>query len=588
MGSEPSRRRWGHTEATRLLCAGAHLDAGFRRRVIDELVGHAERPVAPPLGADVRPVLAHALRARRDEARTALLLLAVWVGFLVSDVVMIRDTMEDSVGGETGLSFGDYVRLVFESDGSDELGAPGLFGGLLPGTWTMSYASVVLLLWFARVISGRGTVTAGVQRLKLPPAWAGAQRRLGWLMTAVAWFLCLGYWVQAWDGIKDNPYPAIFPLLIGVVVWRHQWLRKQTLRTALARQTFAETPGPGLPGRYEALAERIRREQDASLALYDVNRPFVGAGVARKPWSVVLELRRREAGESGNGVPAPRPDTAQLTARQIIDMITPRLRALKTSAGEGSRDRLRELEIEEFVYLPSGAGRDEPLVIGPDDSRTAGVYESAQVDRHLAESVGEGGEARRHFLRIRVGAWNEQVVVSLLVRVHTQGGMLVLEVVPHVLGPIVPEFRQIDAIAGSAPEGPVRDAVRALVEAPSVGLATGIEALRTLGSVLRQSSAPPEQAVPDAPLVSLRELASTDELSLFQKMDVARYIRTLQDRIGEGVRDALQTHGYRTDRLEQNITNIHNSGLYINEMSGGALATGSHGQATHTDERSTV
>jgi hypothetical protein len=71
-------------------------------------------------------------------------------------------------------------------------------------------------------------------------------------------------------------------------------------------------------------------------------------------------------------------------------------------------------------------------------------------------------------------------------------------------------------------------------------------------------------------------------------MDVARYIRTLQDRIGEGVRDALQTHGYRTDRLEQNITNIHNSGLYINEMSGGALATGSHGQATHTEERSTV
>ncbi|MFE9646888.1 hypothetical protein ACFYO0_22765 [Streptomyces sp. NPDC006365] len=587
MGSEPSRRRWGHTEATRLLCAGAHLDAGFRRRIIDELVGHAERPVAPTLGADVLPVLAHALRARREEVRTALLLLAVWAGFLASDVVMIRDTVEDRAGGDTGLSFVDYVRFVFESDGSDELGAPGLFGGLLPGTWTMSYASVVLLLWFARVISGRGTDTAVVQRLKLPPALAWVQRRLGWLVTAFAWLTCLGYWVQAWAGIEDNPYPVIFPLLLAVVVWRHQWHRKQTLRTALARQTFAETPGPDLPGRYEALAERIRREQDASLTLYDVNRPFVGAGVTRKPWSVVLELRRREAGEGGNGVPAPRSDAARLTAREIIDMITPRLRALKTPAGDGSRDRLRELEIEEFVYLPSGVGRDEPLVIGPDDTRTASVYESAQANRHLAESVGEGGEARRHFLRIRVGAWNEQVVVSLLVRVHTQGGMLVLEVVPHVLGPIVPEFRQIDAIVGRPPEGPLRDAVRALVDAPSVGLATGIAALRTLSSALRQSSARPELAAPDAPLVSLRELACTDELSLFQEMDVARYIRTLQDRIGEGVREALQAHGYRTDRLEQNITNIHNSGLYIKEMSGGALATGSHGQATHT-ERSTV
>ncbi|GAB2987663.1 hypothetical protein GCM10023080_061600 [Streptomyces pseudoechinosporeus] len=587
MASEPSERRWGSTEATRLLCAGAHLDAGFRRRVIDELVGHAERPVAPPLGADVLPVLAHALRARRDEVRTALLLLAVWVGFLVSDVVMIRDTVEDSAGGETGLSFVDYVRFVFESDGSEELGAPGLFGGLLPGTWTMSYASVVLLLWFARVISGRGTDTAVVQRLKLPPALAWLQRRLGWLVTACAWLVCLGYWVRALAGIEDTPYPLIFPLLLGVVVWRHQWLRKQTLRTALARQTFAETPGPGLPGRYEALAERIRREQDASLTLYDVNRPFVGAGMPRKPWSVVLELRHKEAGESGNGVPAPRSGAAQLTARQIIAMIDPRLRALKKSAGDGSRDRLRELEIEEFVYLPAGVGRDEPLVIGPDDSRTASVYEPVQVKRHLRESVGEGGEARRHFLRIRVGAWNEQVVVSLLVRIHTQGGMLVLEVVPHVLGPIVPEFRQIDAIVGRAPEGPLRDAARALVDAPSVGFATGIAALRTLRSVLRQWSARPEQEAPDAPLVSLRELASTDELSLFQEMDVARYIRTLQDRIGEGVRDALQANNYRTDRLEQNITNIHNSGLYINEMSGGALATGSHGQATHT-ERSTV
>ena len=76
-----------------------------------------------------------------------------------------------------------------------------------------------------------------------------------------------------------------------------------------------------------------------------------------------------------------------------------------------------------------------------------------QRHAHLARAAGEGGEARRHFLRIRVGAWNEQVVVSLLVRVHTQGGMLVLEVVPHVLGPIVPEFREVDTIVDAEPAG---------------------------------------------------------------------------------------------------------------------------------------
>ncbi|TPQ21820.1 hypothetical protein [Streptomyces sporangiiformans] len=585
MGSEPSRRRCGHTEATRLLCAGAHLDAGFRRQVIDELVGHAERPVAPPLGADVLPVLAHALRARRDEVRTALLLLAVWAGFLVSDVVMIWDAAEDSSGGDSGLSADDSLALAFESAGT---GAPGLFGGLVPGGWAASYAAVVLLLWFARIFSGRGRDTAVLPRVPLPPWLAWLRRRFAWLVTASAWVTVFRYWWEAWGGIADTPYPVIFPLLLAVVVWRHQWLRKQTLRTALARQTFAETPPPDLPDRYADLAGRIRREQDASLTLYDANRPFVGAGSPRKPWSVVLELRHREAGEDG-GVPGPRPAAAQLTAREVIGMIEPRLKALKKSAGDTGtgRDRLRDLEIEEFVYLPSGVGRDEPVSTGLGDGRTAVVYDSAQVERHLGESVGEGGEARRHFLRIRVGAWNEQVVVSLLVRVHTQGGMLVLEVVPHVLGPIVPEFREIDAIVGSEPEGPLRDAARALIDAPSVGVATGLAALRALRSVLRRWSARPEQAAPDAPLMSLRQLASTDELSLFQEMDVARYVRTLQDRIGEGVRDALRAHGYRTDRLEQNITNIHNSGLYIKEMSGGALATGSHGQATHT-ERSTV
>ena len=46
------------TEATRLLSAGVYFDTGFRTRVIEELVEHEERPVAPSLGIDALPVLA--------------------------------------------------------------------------------------------------------------------------------------------------------------------------------------------------------------------------------------------------------------------------------------------------------------------------------------------------------------------------------------------------------------------------------------------------------------------------------------------------------------------------------------------------
>ncbi|MFF9895654.1 hypothetical protein [Streptomyces longispororuber] len=647
-----SPRDYAHTEATRLLCAGARTNADFRRRVIGELVGHAERPVAPPFGADVLPVLAHALRARREELVSALLLLAVWAGFLATDAVMAWDAANDRAGGDAGLSFGDVLRLPV--DGGGDGGPGGETGAVLPGGWALWYAAVVLLLWCGRIVSGRDTGTgAPLRPVALPAVLAWLRRRFGWLVTFQAWVFAVAYGVAALDGIADTPYPVIFPLLVAAVVWRHRFRAERALRTQLGRQVFAETEQPLLPARYAGIAARVRREQAAPLTLYDVNRPFVGAGTPRKPWSVVLELKRDDTRDTAEGVPG-QGARVPLSARDVLTMIEPRLRALRSSAGATSKDRLRHLEIDEFVYLPAGAGRNERLYTG-DGDETALVYDAEQARRHLAGAVGEGGEARRHFLRLRVGSWNEQVVVSLLVRVHTQGGMLVLEVVPHVLGPVLPEFREVDAVAASEPAGPLRDAVRACVAGPAFGVALGIGALRALPSLgdairlwcaageaagpgakprrhaasggpntrnradqLTKSGAaeahhgvkgvaparplppavralralgaralPARTAPPDAPLVSLRQLAATDELSLFQEMDVARYTKTLQDRIGEGVRDALRRSGYRTDRLEQNITQINNSGVYINEMSGGALATGTHGQATHT-EKSTV
>ena len=59
------------SEATRLLCGGVYVDPDYRDRVIDELYLHEQRLVAPSLGFDAARVLAHALRARRQEPLTA-------------------------------------------------------------------------------------------------------------------------------------------------------------------------------------------------------------------------------------------------------------------------------------------------------------------------------------------------------------------------------------------------------------------------------------------------------------------------------------------------------------------------------------
>lgn len=540
-----SERRYAHSEATRLLCAGVHLDTVFRARVIDELIGHEERPAAPSLGVDVVAVLAHALRARRREALTGLGLLAIWIVFFL--VEMVR-TAHDVAS--TGLS---------DSGG---------FGAVFGAVAVLFYAAVCVLLWSARVASGWGMSMYAASRdesvrLRLP------RRATAWGLTLMARGAEIGYWVYAFSQLLHDPFLVLFPLLLTFVIGAHRSQVAAVMNVELSRDAFART-SVALPmgsERQLRVARAVTWEQHASVALYDAHRPFVGAGKPYEPWSFAMEITPakkpfdglngklpEQAGDgSANGHRTP----VQLTNRQILDLVVPKLEALRESAARTSRDRLKDLEVEEFVYLPFGVGRHE------------GVYEPASARLHLDGAVDEGGEARRHFLRIRVGAWDEQVVVSVLVRVHTQGGMLVLEVVPHVLGPIFEEYRRVDFIAAAGEGETGREALRTILSAPATGVVAGFSMLRTLAQCLRTWLARPEQAPPDAPLVSVREMGSTDRLSLFQEMDVSRYIKTVEDRIASGVREALRRSGCETGSFEQNIFNVAAGGQFIGQMSGG-------------------
>jgi hypothetical protein len=79
--------------------------------------------------------------------------------------------------------------------------------------------------------------------------------------------------------------------------------------------------------------------------------------------------------------------------------------------------------------------------------------------------------------------------------------------------------------------------------------------------------------MPDGPAVSVRELGSDDEASLFQEMDHQRYLKTIQDRVANGVRQALREAGWQTEEFEQKIVNISNGGVLI-EQASGAFAIG--------------
>ncbi|GGX57437.1 hypothetical protein [Streptomyces fructofermentans] len=578
------QHRYSRTESTRLLCAGVYQDPSFRRRVISELVDHQERPVAPPSGIDVLPVLAHALRVTRQESRTAALMLAAWCGFLLSDVVMFWDSLSDRWGEGAEVGFGDVFTAFYQGDEK-------LTGGL-PLPWSQFYAFVALALWFAHVMR---TQSADGRRADLPDPVARAAAGAGRGVTLLAAAFALFYWYRYVSGVLDGtvqtPYPLLFPLAVALIAWWHQTAQRRALCRWLSRWTFRRATQPDLPPGplYEDLLTAIRREQEAALTLYEPDSPFVGMGSPRDAWSFAMELRRRAA-PSANGAPVPHQNEGPLTAERALTMLEGQLVRLRESAALTGKDRLREIEVDRVVYLPGGVGRTEELRIGgtadaglptPDGRRPVNgrpVYDPAQVAAHLAEAVDEGGEGRRVFLRVRIGAWHEQVVVTVLVRLHTQGGMLVLEVAPHVLGPVRKDFAAMDALVEKLPETWVRGALRALGNGPAIGVDTAIGALGTIARDIGTGWSD-RDSVPDVPRFSLRQVAGTKGLSPYQEMDVTRYIKTIQERIVNGVRQALQEHGYQTDQFEQHVYQLGGGSVFIQDMSGGAVSTGRHGSA---------
>ncbi|MFJ2575823.1 hypothetical protein [Kitasatospora aureofaciens] len=550
------------SEATRLLCAGVYLDPEFRRRVISELVEHDERSVPPSLGFDLVQVLAHALKARAAEALTGAVLAVLWLGFFAASyqpLIAHPPTAHHSSGYGYGGGYGSSPSQAF----GDGVGTAAPY----VANFAFLYALVCLLSWFAKTPAARDHALYA----PAPPAGSPSplRRARSGFLAVVAVLAQLGYWALAVNALRDSYYlGAVFPFALAAVVWVHRLLAARTVRERLNRLRYPDLPPVELPrrGRYRALAAAIEAEQYSPLVVYDSAQPFLGAGVPFQPWSFVLELKRRTTGRvlPEQRVPPEQPD---LTARAVLDLIVPRLLALRQAAAETSLDRLRDMEVREVVFLPHGP------------QRAAVRRDREAVEQHLRDAVDEGAERRRHFLRIRVGAWDEQVVLSVLIRVHTQGRLLVLEVVPHVLGPVRHDYELLaDAVALRGVRlRSGRPAVSAFVAGPAA-----------LQALLRYGAGPGGglgagadggTALSARPTVSLRELAAESTVSLLQDLDVNRYVRTIQERVIAGVREALHSEGYETGRFEQTVVQVLEGGVYIGAMSGGAVASGAGASA---------
>ncbi|MFI5802715.1 hypothetical protein [Streptomyces sp. NPDC051561] len=539
------------SEATRLLCAGAYLDPRYRETVIDELYVHEERLPAPSFGFDATRVLSHAMRARRAETGWALGLLVLWV----VAVPLTRNLFLSLWVPCLLLAFARAVRGKQERP-----------------PWAR-IAGAFLVRWFGRVLLA--LTLLGLLLLGFGDGGSGGL--VGGLLevvTGLLWFfLPEGLAAPTLTGEPARAWLTLVlftAIAVTVALQRGFFARVMIRELAPGPAGFGNRrsdPAEALTGRrLNRLRARIAAEQYSPTIMYRADDPFCGAGVPFRPWSLAVELRPQ-----ADRSPEP------IDNAQILRRVRPLVEGLRVPSGtperaRGVRDRLRELVIDECVFLP----------VDGLPGRALAPYAREQFEGHRSRSVEEGGEARRHFLRIRVGAWEEEVVVTVFVRVHTQGGMLMLEVAPHVLHPVRRDFQSADRIAHRyLHNNPVGKAAWALAHTPtSIGgaLVTLIGAMNSGWRLLTGGQA---GALPDGPALSVRELGSAWTSSLFQEMDFDRYLKTIEDRVADGVTAALRDAGWQTEEFSAQITNVINGGVNIGSVRDSAFAVGGGNQVTH-------
>ncbi|MGW6687592.1 hypothetical protein [Streptomyces sp. NPDC054961] len=530
------------SEAGRFLCAGTYLDAGYRDRVIDELYVHEERIVAPSYGYDASRVLAHALRARRSELGWAAGVLGAWfVGSLLT-------------GGMVSVLIGPFLLLSL-ADWLRSRSVPllrVLSVILRVYVWWMLLAVLFIFGFGGLVLGGLGDADGPFGLPFLPTG--------GQVTGAVSF----------WWG------PVVFAGIVTVVGLQRGHVFR-TIATDLHEHRYADhagDPAEAVQGaRFQRIRQRIRAEQFAPVIMYDVNDPFCGAGDPYRPWQLSVELRPRE--DLG-----PDRKPAPVTNARILERIVPLLEGLRVPSPHGSDeaaaavgDRLRELVVDECVFLPAG---------GLPHRDTAQVVHGQYAEQRAA-AVEEGGERRRHFLRVRVGGWDENLVVTVFVRVHTQGGMMMLEVAPHVLLPVRVDFHNADADAQRHRNNNwFGKAVWAVRHTPR-SLAASVTTLgRGLVSWWRIATAGHGGARPEGPRVSVRELASQDNGSLFHLMDLDRFLKTVQDRVVGGVVLALHEAGWHTEEFARRAVNVAEGGVFIQSVNGSSFSVGGSGNTNST------
>lgn len=530
-------------DATRYLCAAAWLDRRFRAALIEELVEQSFRIPAPSPGTDLVRVLHEALTARRWEARTGL--------FCVLVVVLAFPVL----GVGAGLAALVLLLLLTLAGG-------GLGSGRMDHRLGLEIERLMITPRSPRATGWRGTV-AGVGRL---------------LATLVLVAAAAGYLYGPLQGSDLNRVfvPDLFgPVGAGLLVeLALLWLAAARLRYRLRRRLSALVGMDPTPSRRRAprLADHpgVRatgRAAGRTGASLPAPGPLVGLGTAGRIWRMTFELRPSAERAAQGRAPDP------IDTTTLYRSVAARVRALAQDL-RYPEDSLRGLSVTDRVFRPSLRDDSPDSWLGAMSGRAGEqvLLEPAWVDL-LSRS---GHERLRHYLAIRVGSWQEEVVVTVLVRASTRGGLLYLEWLPYVLGPVAQEYHVVDLLGHRSGFMHAMNALGWSARRLGGDAAIAVGQVRQVWQSRRRAARLARRyrhltragyAVDYAPRSSVRELgAGATYQNIFQEHDVQRFLSTVTERVFSAVGAELKARGYDSAAFEeqsQSITNINNGGVQV-------------------------
>lgn len=409
-------------------------------------------------------------------------------------------------------------------------------------------------------------------------------------------------------------------LMMIVLVWGVAFLRRAATLQALITRVRPMQRGGDYPANRALtpdLVEKIAREQAAAgdVVRYGGYRPFVGAGEPLRDWSTAvlliesqpnpllpyLERNRRgdepRVEETGGLIP--------FTVDEIMAYVGKQLTAdLREHAAPG--ERIEQLTVERHRYSRAGM-----VPIKRRRWRASLLLEpqarSWETDTEVIPVVQdrERYAATREYLCIRVGSWDQELVTTMFVGFDLRGNTFYSEFYPHLLTPVTASFHLVDQLPERLTGGLLaRVAWDVLVSLPVAVTRTAMRGLGTLsgwllgrnigaiaGTVMNLGTA--RVAAPEGPvdtsefrlgryavdlvdtgaLSSLRELAAASDFHhFFQESDTIKYVKIVERRLLQIIREFLKDHNVdladydaRQTTILDNSTNygdatIHGSG----------------------------